>query len=138
MNKKMKVFLIFIVIAAVASSGIYYYMYNMPKRNVENEKGIEITAAQLVKEYQEDEQAANGKFLDKAIKVTGTIGEVGTNQEGKVTLLISSDDAFTGVFCTLKKDETKVEVKAGETISVKGICSGMLSDVRLSEAVIVQ
>ena len=131
---KFKIFVIVFLILIVVGGVITYNMWTKPNRSVENEKGISITAAQLVKEFQENENNANKKFLNKAIEVTGIVAELGNNQDGKSTITLSSDDAFTGVFCTLK--ETK-DIASGATVTIKGICSGMLTDVRLSEAVIV-
>jgi len=137
MNKKLKISLIVVLILVLGGSAVAYFMWNKPHRNVENEKGIVITASQLVKEYQQNEAEANKKYLDKAIQVTGAIGEIKTNQEGKTTISLTSDDAFTGVFCTLKEPPPG-NVAAGSAVTIKGICSGMLSDVRLSEAVVVK
>lgn len=135
MNKKLKVFVVFLVLFIVIGFVAAYVMWNKPQRQVENEKGIEITSAQLVKEYQANEAEANKKYLDKAIEVTGTVSDLKNNQDGKSTVTLASEDAFTTVFCTLK--EKPVNVTAGNTVIIKGICSGMLSDVRLRESVVV-
>lgn len=136
MNKKARLLIIVLLIFAVIGSVVAYRMWNKPQRNVEDEKGIIVTAAQLVKDYQANEAEANKKYLDKAIEVTGTITGIKNNQEGKTTITLASDDAFTGVFCTLK--QTTTSINAGAATTIKGICSGMLTDVRLSEAVVVK
>ena len=136
MNKKLKVVLVILLVLLIGGSATAYFMWNKPHRNVSKEKGVELTAAQLVKEFQANENAANAKFLDKAIQVTGTVTEVKSNQDGNTTILLASDDAFTGVLCTLKQKENNLN--NGATVTIKGICSGMLSDVRLSEAVVVK
>ena len=135
MNKRIKTILLVLLILIVGGAAAAYFMWNKPKRNVASEKGIEVTAAQLVKDYQTNEQEANKKYLDKAIQVTGSVGEVKANQDGKTTITLTSDDAFTGVFCTLKENTTNINV--GSSITLKGICSGMLTDVRLRDAVVV-
>ncbi len=135
MSKKLRAFIIILIIFIVGSFTVGYFMWNKPQRKVENEKGIEITSAQLVKDYQANEAEANKKYLDKAIQVTGTVTDIKNNQDGNSTIMLASDDAFTGVFCTLKEKPAKVSTSS--TVTVKGICSGMLSDVRLREAVIV-
>ena len=134
-NKGTTAILILLVLVVVGGI-VAYRMWNKPNRSVADEKGIEITAAQLVQEYQADENAANTKFLDKAIEVSGVVGSVDKNQEGKSTITLASDDAMTGVFCTMKEDAGNLA--AGTTVKVKGFCSGMLSDVRLREAELVK
>lgn len=136
MSKNLKVILIVFVILIIGGSAVAYFMWHKPERKVENEEGIEVTSAQLVKDYQANEAEANKKYLDKAIQVTGNITEVKTNQDGNTTIMLASDDAFSGVFCTLK--EKPGNLNTGSMVTIKGICSGMLSDVRLREAVIVR
>jgi len=136
MSKNYKTVALIIITLIIGGSATAYFMWNKPHRDVADEKGIQITAAQLVKDYQASEAEANKKYLDKAIQVTGSITEVKPNQEGKTTIMLGSDDAFTGVFCTLKEKSNNLQ--NGSTVTIKGICSGMLSDVRLSDAVIVK
>lgn len=135
MRKSLGRFIVVMLIFVVAASAVIYFMWNKPQRNVENEKGLEISSAQLVKDYQANEANANKKYLDKAVEVTGTVATIKNNQDGNATITLASDDAFTGVFCTLKEKPEKVN--AGSNVIIKGICSGMLSDVRLREAVII-
>lgn len=135
-KSRSKTVLIIFLLLVVAGAAVVYFMWNKPNRTVANEKGIEVTAAQLVKEYQENEQEANKKYLDKALQVTGAVSQLDKNQEGKTTVMLSSDDAMTGVLCTLKEEAGTIA--AGSTITIKGFCSGMLSDVRLREAVVVK
>lgn len=136
MSKKLRAFIIILIIFIVGSFTVGYIIWNKPQRKVENEKGIEVTSAQLVKDYQANEAEANKKYLDKAIQVSGTVSDIKNNQDGNSTIMLASDDVFAGVLCTLK--EKPVNVTSGATITIKGICSGMLSDVRLREAIIVK
>jgi hypothetical protein len=136
MSKKLRTSIIILIIFIVGSFTVGYIIWNKPQRKVENEKGIEVTSAQLVKDYQANEAEANKKYLDKAIQVSGTVSDIKNDQDGNSTIMLASDDVFAGVLCTLK--EKPVNVTSGATITIKGICSGMLSDVRLREAVIVK
>ncbi|WP_207491860.1 OB-fold protein [Aridibaculum aurantiacum] len=135
MRKKGKIAVVVIVTLLIAGSAVAYFMWNKPRRNIENEKGIAVTATQLVKDFQENETAANEKYLDKAIEVTGTVTEVSQNQDGNTTIMLASGDDFAGVYTTLKEPATNVSI--GNNVTIKGKCNGMLSDVRLSEAVLV-
>src|SRR5438270_13972445 len=135
MSNKARTLIIILAVFIIGSFVIGYLLWNKPQRNVEDEKGIEVTSAQLVKDYQANEGEANNKYLDKALQVTGTVSDVKSNQDGKATITLASNDAFTGVFCTIK--EKPPTLSPGSTVVIKGICSGMLSDVRLRDAVIV-
>ena len=63
------------------------------------------------------------------------VAEVKQNQAKQSTILLSSNDAMTGVFCTLKQNDNNIT--KGSTVTIKGICHGMLSDVRLDEAILL-
>lgn len=137
MNKTVKAILLILLVLIVGGVIAAWVMWHKPRRSVADEKGIEITAVQMVKEYQANEIEANRKYLDKAIQVSGTVTEVKSNQEGYPTVMLASDDPFAGgVFCTMKDKSVKAD--SGTSIVIKGICSGMLSDVRLRQAVIVK
>lgn len=136
MNKKIKFALISLLFLITVGIVVGYMFWNKPTRNVENEEGIMVTSARLVKEYVDNEPEADKKYLDKAIQVTGQVSEVKNNQDGKPTVMLTSDDVFTGVYCTLK--DNTIAVTAGSIVTIKGICSGKLSDVRLRQAVVVK
>lgn len=136
MNKKARTVLIALLVIIAISSAVVYKMWNKKHRDVADEKGMEITAVQLVKDYQASEAEANKKYLDKAIQVNGSIAKIEKNQDGNTTVLLSSEDPFSGVYCTLK--ESNISLKENSAVVIKGLCSGMLSDVRLREAVVIK
>ena len=135
---KKKIFLAVLSIGLLSAAAVYYYVFIYSanhRRSAEDEQCIVVSAADLVKQYQSSEATANAKFLDKALQVTGVVGEVKKDPTGNTTVTIKSDDAFAGVFCTLKKTETTLPV-VGSTIVVKGFCKGFLSDVVITDAVL--
>lgn len=136
MKKKLLIAtLITLVLGFVA---VWFFVFYAPthfKRDVADEKGIRITAAALVKAYQDNESNANALYLDKPIEIKGEISDTKVDQAGNTTVSLKSEDAFASVFCTLKK--AAPGLKIGQTITIKGICTGFLSDVVLKEAIIV-
>ena len=102
-----------------------------------NESERIISAVDIVKEYQANEDASNKKYLNKAVEVTGELLEAQKNEVGNPVLSIKGVDAFSGVSCTLK-GTTPVELKAGTTVTVKGVVTGFLSDVTIIEAIITK
>jgi hypothetical protein len=136
MKKKIFLSILFIVIAFAA--GTWYYVFEYSKthhRDVADEKGIAVNAAQIVKEFQTNEAAANTKYLNKALEVKGVVTEIKKDQSGNTTVSLKSDDAFAIVFCTLK---TNQHPDIGSNIIIKGICTGFLSDVVINEAIVMK
>ncbi len=135
---KQKILIGALITILIAIAAVWFFVFYAPthfKRDVADEKGIQITAASLVKAYQENETNANALYLDKPIEIKGEIAETKTDQAGNTTITLKSEDPFASVFCTLKKAEPSLKV--GQTITVKGICTGFLSDVVLKDAIIV-
>ena len=128
-----------LAIGVIAATGVWYYVFEYEKthhRDVESENAINVTASQLVKDYETDEAKANSRYLNKAIHINGVVIKSGRDQAGTYTVSLKSDDPFANVLCTLKKNGNLSS--EGATITLKGICSGFLTDVVLSDVVIIK
>ncbi len=136
---KKKLILGFLAVVALGILGIWYFIFYRPthfKRDVADEKGIAVTAAALVKAYQENEPNANAQYLNKALEITGKVSEVKPDAEGKPTITLKSEDEFSNVYCTLKQETPGIET--GKTITIKGVCTGFLSDVVVIDAIVTK
>ena len=136
--RKMTKLIYALAVVALTAIGGYYYVFVYSKthhRNVQSEKGLAIIADSLSAQFQANEKNANALYLNKAITVTGTILSIDKNQEGKITLLLGRSDAFANVSVTLLST-VSITQKVGETISIKGVCTGALSDVIITEGVV--
>ena len=132
-----KIIFILVILFAIATS-FYYYTFVYSKthhRNAQAEASVVITADSLSAAYQADEQKANVNFLNKAVEVTGKILSIDKDQANHTTLLMGKADAFSNVSITLSSTQP-ITQKVGETITVKGVCTGSLSDVIINEGVI--
>ncbi len=104
-------------------------------RDASKEQGIVVTAPVLSKEYTADEKAADTKYLNKAIEVTGTINEVEKNQDGGLMVVLQTEDPAAGVQCTMR-EKTATATK-GQTTTINGFCSGNgITGVSLTDCVI--
>ena len=125
---------IFAVVIVAVGAGIYLYL-NQPRRAIGREISIDITAASLFESFQNDEPASNTKYLNKVLSVHGTIISTSVNTDGKTVIVLDTGDNMFGINCTLDKTSS---AKAGDEVIVKGICTGYLSDVVLTQALIEQ
>jgi len=136
---KKKIILFATAVILIGGFGLWYYIFPYSEshhRDVADEDAISVTAVQIVKDYQADEHNANARYLNKAIEVTGHVLAKKADQAGNTTVTLSSGDAFSNVFCTLKPGIALAS--ADSTVIIKGICSGFLSDVVLSGGVIIK
>jgi ABC-type glycerol-3-phosphate transport system permease component len=137
MSTKNKIIIIIAIIAAIAFSAYYYiFIYSSNNhRQVQSETGIVITSDSLVAKYQADEKLANSLYLNKAVVVTGVLLSIDKNQEGKTTLVIGRSESFSNVSVTMTSN-TPITQKVGESITIKGLCTGALSDVVITDGVV--
>jgi hypothetical protein len=137
MSTKNKIIIAIALIATIGFS-IYYYIFVYSSNNhrqVQSETGIVITADSLVAKYQADEKLANSLYLNKAVVVTGNLLSIDKNQEGKTTLVLGRSDSFSNVSVTMISN-SPITQKVGESITIKGLCTGALSDVVITDGVV--
>jgi hypothetical protein len=124
-----------LLILALAGGSYGWYQYQKAPPDIRKEKGgIEITAIDLLKEFQQNETASNTKYVDKVLVVTGMVTEVQTDSSGQATVYLQTNDLLSAVTCSFyQNDESINKVKAGSPARIKGVCTGMLSDVVLNK-----
>jgi hypothetical protein len=135
--KQMKIILLAVVIlAAIAAGYVWLFIWNKPQTNVEQAKGIQVEAKVLFQSYSSNEQQANAAYLEKIVEVTGEVKTVTRNAEGFMVVLLKTDDPMFGINCTLEQNE--VVMKEGETVTLKGICTGYLTDVVVIRCIVIK
>jgi len=137
MSTKNKIIIVIALILVIAFSAYYYiFIYSSQNhRQVQSETAIAITSDSLVAKYQADEKLANSLYLNKAVAVTGNLLSIDKNQEGKTTLVIGRSDSFSNVSVTLTNN-APISQKVGTPITIKGLCTGALSDVVITDAAV--
>lgn len=134
----MKKLVVPLLILAAIFIGIGFYMYNKPVESLDNKKAdVTVTADQLVADYEADEQAANEKYLGKVVQVSGKVAQV-SSEDGKNKVVFETDNPISGVISELEEGNNAEGITAGEEATVKGMCSGYLSDVILVRSTVVR
>ncbi len=123
-----------VLLAAVAGLGVGLYLYNKPHRTAATEDAaFTMSASDLLKEYKINEIDANAKYLDKIIAVRGTIQTIEPTDSLAVNLYLNANDPMAAISCSFKEEQANSlkTKKVGDSITVKGICTGILTDVEL-------
>ena len=116
-----------VFIAVITGGFVGYKMYNKPHRDVARIKAVAVTANRLVTGYETNEAHADSVYLDKVLEVGGIVTEISKNQKGES--IISLEGTGTGtVRCTME-GSVQHDMKAGDSVTIKGICTGYLMDV---------
>lgn len=132
MQKKMIFFVVAIVCLIAAGYG--YYLYQKPRAGVEGSNAAYTMAAgELYQAFATDEAAATTKYVDKVLKVKGTVQQIDSSQ-GSASVILAANAAEGGVNCMLTS--RRPFPKIGEDVVIKGRCAGFLMDVSLVDAVL--
>lgn len=126
--------LVLVVIVVGALFGLREWF--KPRRSVADEQAIQMSADSLLAKYSDNETLADSLYLNKAIEVKGKVQAVDTNSDGKTTVLFDSQNPMSSVFCTLR--EKGIKVQAGTEVAIKGFCSGLTTDVVLTDCVLIK
>jgi hypothetical protein len=134
----------FIAVGAVVAivGGVFAYMeYNRKPAGADDATPKHtVTAEQLFTEFQQDEAAAQAKYVgqqEQVIQVNGTIREIGEAGNGATNIILETGDPMAGIVCEFKSNVPSTW-KAGDQVGVKGFCQGMLMDVVLQRCVAAQ
>ncbi|SEK50470.1 tRNA_anti-like [Aquimarina amphilecti] len=120
---------------------IYIKVYNKPFANIsESKPNVSIESKELIDSFFNNENEANSKFLEQIIQVRGLITEITSGKNGNNIITLGDKNAIGGVTCHLSSEEsTKTNnLKIGQQINIKGICTGYLLDVILVKCVIIE
>ena len=133
-----KKILLVLIVLALLGSYIGYKMYNKPHQDVSAAPAeVTLTADELLNAFKENEIEAGTKFINKVIEVSGNIADA-KNESNQIIIQIGTADVMSNIICNLDSTQTsnRKEYKIGDSIRVKGICSGYLSDVILDRCVV--
>jgi hypothetical protein len=100
----------------------------------------QLSPGELFSSFDEDEAAANEKFVGKIIEVEGIVAEIEKNPDGSISVLFECNDSpFGCVRCNFDPalEQTLEKLTTGSTHTIKGNCAGMLMDVILDKCYLI-
>lgn len=100
-----------------------FYLWNKPHQDVANAAALKTDAVSLYKIFSTDSIAANKKFTQQVIKVSGTINRILKNQQNQTVVLIKTNTDGAYINCTIEQDSNNLQ--AGQNVNIKGICNGI-------------
>jgi polyisoprenoid-binding protein YceI len=133
-NKFILITFVFAIIITISSVWYYgIYLQSPAKTDRTAEPGIGISADSLMNEFYTNEAAANKKYNNKLLEITGIIAKSENNPNTILFLKTNFQDGF--VSANLKE---KKSLPIGSTVTVKGIFTGfILGEIQLTEAVVL-
>ena len=104
---------------------------------------MKVTIDQLYSEYMADEAAANEKFVDKILEITGTVDRIEVKDVLDfyyITLTSATKSLLQTVRCTFDKKHGPElgQLTTGQTVTVQGTYDGSIIDARMKDCVLVR
>jgi len=125
------------IIAVIATGAVtFYYLYNKPQRDVASLDAKVVSAKKLYSDFSTNEQQANTSYLNKAVQVNGKVIEVKKNQSDQPQVVLDTGDPIFGVACTM--DNNLNNIRPGDEVTIKGICTGYLNDVIIIRSLLLK
>lgn len=113
-------------------------LYNKPFIDIEKSNPkIEITALEILNDYQADERLANEKYVDNLIQIKGEVADI-KYENGTSVVTLKGENDFSNIICRMLPEANLdvLKLKKGAQIMVKGVCTGYLLDVVMVRCVL--
>lgn len=140
-RKKIIRYILIALLVIIAAAALYIYKeYNRTHKDTTRLKAdYSLSATDLIKEFETNEQASNKKYTDKVVRVDGEVKDILRDDKGFYSLVLGDTASLSSVRCSIDSvhSQEAAAVKKGERIAVKGICSGFNADELLGSDVIL-
>lgn len=121
--------------------------YNRTNEDLSSVKAdINISATELIREYEANDSVANLKFLGKIVEIDGNIKKAEADDNGIYTVIIGDTSSLSSVRCAMDSTHNgdAAHLTQGSSIKMRGACTGFMkddmglgSDVILNRCVII-
>jgi hypothetical protein len=125
-----------IVILSAIFAGVYLFNKG-PVDTGSVKPDFTVSATDLQREFSENEPAASEKYINKIIEVKGIITSVDKAEGNNINISLKTGDDMSSVICTVTGLKGRENLRPGNEISVRGVCSGFLMDVLMNNCSII-
>jgi hypothetical protein len=129
------------VVFLIALSSILgaLYLYNKKSPDLAKVKpDFVVTSVDLQKSFEENEKLASAKYINKIIEVTGKISSINPPQNNIISISLSTENDLSSINCIFALSTDPEVLNSGNTVTIRGECSGYLMDVLMKNCVIIE
>jgi tRNA_anti-like len=126
MNPWLKRLLIGGLLLLLAGGGAVWYIFNEKFTDTSERTAVfTVNAIDLIHEFQQSDSLANKKYAEKIITVNGRISEL---EAADTTINVKMIDTLTDAYIIFAFQQQHLkeakQLKEGDSVSIKGSCSG--------------
>lgn len=123
-------------LAIAVGVGMHFYNKTTPTAS---ERAVDLTidARDLYAEFNKNDSAANARYSDKVIQVTGVVDEIAPQDSLITNVVLETGDLLVAILCEFDP-KTVPHWTKGMTVSLKGICAGSTPNIILQRCAAVE
>jgi hypothetical protein len=117
-----------VLILAVIAAGIYWYVATEKFSDTKDRKAaFTVSAVDFIREFRLDDSAANRKYRERIVALNGRISELESPDSATVNVkFVDPDTGDYAIFAFQEQHLAEARtLKTGDSISIKGSCSGV-------------
>lgn len=123
-RKTKKIILFSILTLAVAGTAWAWYLYNKGPVDVKGASPYaQFIAENLYQSVIVDSAAANKKYREKILEVTGFVSSIEIHTDGKVFIKLKTNEASASINCEM--EGSAETIKELDSVKIKGIYTGL-------------
>ena len=129
-NKKkwLRWVLLTVIVMALAGGAVFYYVMTAQFADTASEKpAYTLSAMDLLAEFQENDSAANKKYTEQIVAVSGLVSEV---EGADTSATVKFVDTLTGSYLIFDfqsgASRQAAALQPGASVTLKGSCSGSI------------
>ena len=135
MKKKIIFIGILLLIVSLVGFLVLKVLYKKAERNVATENAIRIDPSNFAALFKNFEDSANKIYINKTIELTGIATSVTNNQTSQTDITVKINDSLPFINCTI--DGLYKSINQLDTVTIKGICTGLLTTINLKNCIVV-
>ncbi len=139
------------VLLGISLAGIYAYReYTRTHADLSRVRpDVRINASSLIAEFEQDDSAANSKYLGKIIEAEGPLRAIERTGDGQFIIVLGEEDGLSSIRCSMDTtyNNELSRLSPPGSITIRGACTGFKknellgenlgSDVELNRGVVV-
>ena len=121
-----------VITIAAAIGGVYAWSeFNRKHEDLTNVSADhEVQAAELIKEFVNNDSVANQKYTGKVVAVEGIIEDIQKDEQGYYTIVLGEPSEMSSVRCSIDTSHNRdvTSLQKGNRVTVKGSFTGYKAD----------
>lgn len=136
-TRNFKILLIGLILIIISLFFIIY-LFNKPFIDIKKSNPkLEVTAQEILNDYQADERLANEKYVDNLIQIKGEIADISFDK-GISTITLKDTRGVSSIICQMLPEANLnvLKLKKGKQVLIKGVCTGYLIDIMMVRCIL--